>query len=284
MADKTPKQGSTPLLESDRVLYKEISPGVYAPTHAAALMIGTNLLSATNRLPTDANMQVGNVDVGAANRVPGDANLQVGNVDVGLANRVPGDANLQVGNVDVGAANPVPTDATLQLGGVDVDATNPVPVDVTSNTITITLTPTISAAGIYAAGDALGGLLTFANAALAAGGTGTITKIVIIDEDQERAPIDIVFFDRTFTATADNAPFDPTDADLANVIGYVDVAATDYANFVDNSVAAKASGLRMPFDYVLNGTSLFAQMVVRSAPTYTATDDITIKITVQRYP
>jgi len=154
----------------------------------------------------------------------------------------------------------------------------------TEDPVDIVLTPTISAAAIYAAGDALGGLLTFAAAARVAGGGGTITKVVVIDEDQERAPVDVVFFDRTFGATADNAPFDPTDADLANCIGYLDVAATDYENFVDNSVAVKASGLRMPFDYdlVAAGTSLFAQMVVRSTPTYTAVDDITIKITVQR--
>ena len=172
-----------------------------------------------------------------------------------------------------------PTNRTIQLAS----SSSPLPVQEIVDKIDIVVTPAISAAGIYAAGDALGGLMTFANAALAAGGSGTITNVVVIDEDQERAPIDIVFFNQTFGATADNSPFDPTDADLANNIGYVDVAATDYANFVDNSVAAKASGLWMPFDYVLVGTSLFAQAVVRSAPTYTAVDDITIKITVQRY-
>jgi hypothetical protein len=151
----------------------------------------------------------------------------------------------------------------------------------TEDPIDIVQQPTISAAGIYAAGDALGGLLTFVNAARVAGG-GTITKIVITDEDQELAPIELHLFNQTFTATADNAPWDPGDADLANYIGYVDIPATDYADFVDNSAAAKASGLRMPFDYGLVGTSLFGQMVVRSAPTYTATDDITIKITVRR--
>ena len=172
-------------------------------------------------------------------------------------------------------------DANLQVGDVDVSTTNPVPIE-TEDPVDIVQQPTISAAAIYAAGDALGGLLTFANAARVAGGGGTITKVVVLDEDQELAPIDVVFFNVTFTATGNNDPFDPSDADLANCIGYVDIAATDYADFTDNSVAAKASGLRMPFDYDLVGTSLFAQMVVRSAPTYTATDDITIKITVRR--
>ena len=46
------------------------------------------------------------------------------------ADRLPVDANLQVGDADVNAANPVPTDANLQIGGVDVDAGTPVPVDI----------------------------------------------------------------------------------------------------------------------------------------------------------
>ena len=159
------------------------------------------------------------------------------------------------------------------------------PTIVASPQLDIVQTPTISAAAIYAAGDALGGLLTFADAALAVGGSGAITKVVIIDDDQELAPVDLVLFDRAFTPTADNALFAPSDADMQFCIGYVDVAATDYASFVDNSVAAKSSGLRMPFPYQLGAasSSLYGQLVVRSTPTYTATDDITVKITVERY-
>ena len=183
------------------------------------------------------------------------------------------------------SAGPAPgdrfnVDANIQVGDVDVSDALPLPVT-TEDPIDIVQAPAVTA-GAYAAGDALGLMVTFANAARVAGGGGTITKIVILDEAGQLAPIDVVFFNVTFTATADNAPFDPSDADLANCIGYVDVAATDYADFVDNSVAAKASGLRMPFDYDLAGTSLFGQMVVRDTPTYVATDDITIKITVQR--
>ena len=195
-----------------------------------------------------------------------DAELQVGGNDVGPFNRVPTDANLQVGAADVGPANPVPVTAVLES-----------PVDISIELI-------ITAAGIYAAGDAIGQKLEFQNAARAAELGGTITKIVVVDNDQELAPIDIVFFNRDFAATADNVVFAPSDADLANCIGYVDIAATDYASFNDNSVACKASGLRMPFDYkIALGTTLYAQAVVRDTPTYTATTDLTIIITVQRY-
>ena len=178
---------------------------------------------------------------------------------------------------------------------VKVDPTHPIPVSISNvgggaatqtvegSLIEIRVTPTISAAGIYAAGDAIGGLLEFANAALVPGGKGIIEKIVVVDRDQELAPIDFVFFDRAFAATADNAPFAPSDADMANCIGHVDVVQTDYANFSANSEATRTSGLRMPFAFVLwQTTTLYGQGVVRSGPTYTATTDLTVKLTIRR--
>jgi hypothetical protein len=148
----------------------------------------------------------------------------------------------------------------------------------------IVQTPTITA-GAYTAGDALGGLLTFAGAARLAGGRGMITKVTIVDDALQSAPIDLVLFDRTFTATADNAPFDPSDADMQNCLGFIPVANTDYAEFTDNGVATKASGLQMPFEFQLapGVTSLFGQLVIRVGDTYAATDDITVKVTVRRY-
>lgn len=147
-------------------------------------------------------------------------------------------------------------------------------------------TPTITAAGIYAAGDAIGGMLTFENAVSFNGGSGAIVKVVIIDDAQQLAPIDIVFFNQPFTPTADNAPFTPTDVDMQNCIGYVDILAADYANFVNNSVACKALGLyRLPFPFRVadTQTSLYAQMVVRATPTYVAVDDLTVKLTIEQY-
>jgi hypothetical protein len=175
--------------------------------------------------------------------------------------------------VDIGdGVNVALAESELFIGRVGADV------------VEVTVTPTITA-GAYTAGDALGGRLDFAGVIRAAGARASvITKVVITDDAAQLAPIDIVFFNTIFTATADNAPFDPTDADLANCIGYVDIAATDYANFNDNAVAAKSSGLRMPFPFVLapGDTTLTAQMVVRAAPTYVATDDLTVKITVER--
>lgn len=136
--------------------------------------------------------------------------------------------------------------------------------------VRISVTPTITA-GAYSAGDAVGGLLTFSNAARASGGSIVIEAAVLIDYDQELAPIELVLFDRTFTNTADNSPFDPSDADLANVVGVIPFST--YYSFNDNSVAPRSAlGLAAK----LNGTDLFGQLVVRTAPTYTATSDISV--------
>lgn len=164
----------------------------------------------------------------------------------------------------------------VKLADGTLDSSLPVPYDAnrgfivnTGKSVRIAVTPTISTS-IYASGDAVGGLLTFANAARFSGGGGVLLGVTIIDKDQEQVPFDLVLFDRTFTASADNAVFAPSDADLANVICSVDIST--YTNFSTNAIAVAQT----QFPFVANGTSLFGQLVVSSTPTYTATTDITV--------
>jgi hypothetical protein len=141
-------------------------------------------------------------------------------------------------------------------------------------------TPTVTA-GPYSAGDAVGGLLTFADAASVYKGDGTITKVVIVDDAKQAAHLVLALFDRTFTPTADNGAWDPTDADNQHCIGIIDIPAAAYGPGADNNVASVDCDLN--FTLVAGGTSLFAQLyLVTSTPTYVATDDVTIKITVNR--
>ena len=144
----------------------------------------------------------------------------------------------------------------------------------------IIVTPTITA-GAYAAGDAVGGLLTFAQAASIYKGDAILTKIVIIDDAMQDAILDLWLFDQTFTPTADNDPFDISDADLQNCVGVLHIVAADYEDALDNSVAT----VECEFDFTLvaTGTSLFGQLVnPTDTPTYAAIDDLTIKLTVRR--
>lgn len=134
----------------------------------------------------------------------------------------------------------------------------------------ISVTPTISTSA-YAAGDALGGKLTFSNAARSSGYGGVITGVTIIDKDQERAPLELVLFNQDFTNTTDNAAFDPSDADLANAVCVIPIA--QYYNFNDNSIGYSGD-LNISFN--CNTTDLVGQLIVRSAPTYSATSDIIV--------
>lgn len=145
------------------------------------------------------------------------------------------------------------------------------------NLIRVQQTPTISTT-VYAAKDAIGGLLTFANAARSAGGSGRVVGLQIVDRDQERAAIDLVLFDRSITAPTDNAVFDPTDAELAYVVGVVNVGFGFYADFSDNAVA------NVPVDlpFVVNGTDLVGVLVARGTPTYSSTADLSVSLTIER--
>ncbi len=143
-------------------------------------------------------------------------------------------------------------------------------------TTVIAQTPTITA-GAYHAKDAVGGLLTFANAGKGDAGTGIIQGVTIIDKSVQAAQLILVLFDQTFTATADNAAFAPSDADLANCIGTVTIAASDYVTLSDNCVATK-SNIGLPFKLPNGGTSLFGQLMCSGTPTYASTSDLTIKL------
>lgn len=138
---------------------------------------------------------------------------------------------------------------------------------------TISQTPTVSNAAIYAAKDAVGGKLTFANAARKTAEGGVIEAITIIDNDQQMAELDLVIFNDDITTGTDNAAYDPSNADLLKAVGVVTILAADYADLNANSLAT-IRGLNIPFQCV--ATSLYGQLVTRGTPTYASTSSITV--------
>ena len=137
------------------------------------------------------------------------------------------------------------------------------------------VTPTITTS-VYASGDAIGGIMEFTNAARSSGQSIRVEAVQVADSASLGASMDLVLFDRnpgsgTFT---DNSPADPTDAELDTIVAVVPIGS--YAGFSDNSVSDSPVERSM----VLNGTSLFGVLVARSGPTYAATDDITVTLTI----
>lgn len=164
---------------------------------------------------------------------------------------------------------PFITDATGRLW------VRPAPVQVR-----ISVTPTISTTPTYTSGDCLGGLMTFANVVRVSGGSGIIQSITVLDKTQsQRAAMDLMFFDRTVTVAGDNSPVAMSDADMANCLAVIPIGPYNTV-WPGTPLNSFSTLLNVGLPFVLNGTDLFVQAVVRATPTYVATTDLVFTVTV----
>lgn len=149
----------------------------------------------------------------------------------------------------------------------------------------VTVVPTISSGVAYTSGDALGGKLEFENALSAYSQGGTINRATIKDRGKQNANLVLVLFKDDFTATADNAAFTVSDADLDKVVGVLSFPATNYISFADNSIASLGLlglDIEEPFKLSDGETTLYGQLLVNgSTPTYTSTTDIRVCLLIQ---
>ena len=182
-------------------------------------------------------------------------------------------ANISGGTVVVTALPPLPA-GTNNIGGVDVLSIAAGETHIGQmggEGINVSQTPTVTA-GAYLANDAVGGLLTFANAARVIGGSGVIKSAIILDDAGQDAETELWLFNATFVAMADNAPWAPSEADLRKLIAII--TTENGAWFAAGTPSAAA--VEVSQSYTLVGTSMFGQLVTRGTPTYAATDDVTV--------
>ena len=154
-------------------------------------------------------------------------------------------------------------------------------VDPRPDMVRVTVAPTVSTTPAYASKDAVGGWMEFANVVRASGGWTVLEAVQVIDRDMDAADMDLTFFDRDISGTSpvtDNAVFDPVDADLDYMVGIVPIFYASFGVFNDNATAHINTNLVMK----ANGTSLWAVLVSRDTPTYTATTDLKVVCTFRR--
>ena len=136
------------------------------------------------------------------------------------------------------------------------------------------ITPVIST-GIYTTGDALGAVTSFPNVPE----HGTIMGFSLIDLDSESANYTVIklFLFKTEPAlVADNAAFDPTDAELSECIGRISLTtSTDADVLTDNTFLSKAN-IGLP--YWAQAGRLYFQLQVIGSPTFTAVTDIKVAL------
>ena len=186
-----------------------------------------------------------------------------------------------------GSANPVYLVGGEAGDGTIIDNANPLPVTgtftgtVTSTPtaselhigqvggegITITVTPTLTVAGAYAAGDFVGTsttAMTFANAARVSGGSGVIETAMLVDGDLQSIAAELWLFDTAPTPPNDNAAWSISDADALTCIGVIPFSSY-YASALNSVSVAKAQNIAFS---AVGGTSIYGCLVTRGAPTY----------------
>jgi hypothetical protein len=131
----------------------------------------------------------------------------------------------------------------------------------------------------YTAGDQLGTILTFANAARVSGGGGYITGISVVSAQDAVGAMDLVIFDRSVTLAADNAAFAISDADALFLHKIIPLAG---AWDIGNNRTGQLLECRIPF--TCNSTSLFAALITRAGHTFfAAVGDLQITLLIERY-
>lgn len=149
--------------------------------------------------------------------------------------------------------------------------------------IVVEQTPTVSTSPAYTAKDAVGGLLTFSNAARYPGGSGIIQSAALIDLSQQMPSLELCLFDRAIAAPTDNAVFDPTDAELKTLLCVI--ALSSYGDFNDNSASTRGA-LGIAFKLfggsgsVSATANLYGALVTRGTPTLVGTADITVRLAI----
>jgi hypothetical protein len=142
----------------------------------------------------------------------------------------------------------------------------------------VTVAPTVDTSA-YGSGDQIGTTLTVTGPSSGEGSGCRVEKLVVVDKAKQKSALKIWLFNRSTTpASADQAAADVTDANvLANCIGVITIAASDYADLANSSVATVNPNLIVK--PVAGANAIYALVVSGGTPTYTAAADLALKFT-----
>jgi hypothetical protein len=138
-------------------------------------------------------------------------------------------------------------------------------------TSSVTVTPTLTVAGLYASGDYVGTSATamdFTPMARAAEGSGLVMGAMLVDDSAQTVPCELWLFHTTPAGLpADNAAFTITDADALTCIGVIEFN-TYYASALNSVSEGDIRNGQAPFACDAGDQSIFGVLVSRGAPTY----------------
>jgi len=161
---------------------------------------------------------------------------------------------------------------------------------------TVGVTKALESAAAYAAEDVLsesdtpddGTAWIFAAVAKVNGGTGYIVKAQAICETTAVTPrLTLYLFGATPTSELDDNAANTAllHADLANYVGKIDFPAMEDLGGDSETVASPSTygNLPLAFECASDANDLYGILVTRDAFTNTATNDMTVRLTVEQY-
>lgn len=138
---------------------------------------------------------------------------------------------------------------------------------------------TVTAAA-YSSGNAVGGLMTFANMANRDGYGGIVQTVIVRDKAGQNVNYDLILFDAnpTNTTVTDKAAVAVNTADLSKIIGVVQLSGIVLGAASTMGVLT-AAGVGLAYRISSNSNSnLYGILVTRGAPTYASTSDVTVDV------
>ena len=170
-------------------------------------------------------------------------------------------------------------DGTIALGAGEAHAG-----EVGGKVVIVEATPVVGASTPYGAGDAVGTLMSFANAVRVAGGSGEIRALVLADKSKQSADLDLLLFGANpgGTTVTDNGELTVADADLVACFGVIPILTESYLDLADNSLACvRDVGLAFK---AASGTTLYGVLVARGTPTgkpaFASTTDLVVRLAI----
>lgn len=139
------------------------------------------------------------------------------------------------------------------------------------------VTPTITVStATYAAGDVVGGKITFTDAMRITSGSGVLQDLLITTLDGELLTGTLLIFDSDPTANiADNAAWAWSAGDHAKLQAKIEVVSGDYDIYDGDAIAhLRNLGIVVKANGVDN---LYGYFITNSTPTFTATNDLQMR-------
>lgn len=140
-----------------------------------------------------------------------------------------------------------------------------------------------SGGGAYNGGDAIGVDTPLLSVLRSGVCTGVLQSIVVVDRDNQKAPIDFLFYGAAPTTSAvNNSAFAINAADVSKFLGKVSLAASDYTTIGTVAVASLVGvGLALQSNLLtgLAAGTVWVVPVTSGTPTYATPNALTFRFT-----